>query len=1178
MVPPCSSSSSSLLTNSSVRGNVAGFSRRVSSSSFPLLPSSSDISISSFGGERVLGKMLLTALSEGPLRIKMKRSRRKAFSLLPSSSSLLSIPSSSSFHKFPRSFFSQSYQTHPSRLLSSLSSSSLPTSSSASLSRSSLLTTRFPQSLSSSSSSPLYFLCVLPTRRYLSLFAPSSLRKKSSSSRLSLRDFHQIEQEAELHRHDPYMQQKYLSCLNANGDYAKVIQRFEENRFSSKPFSINDECITEYIKALSYTGQIHSRDLHHLTQVILQYSNPSSSSSSTSDRRRPTPLQEGEGQQEEEGLRQYGRNLSSSSMPSSSSGASSLLGMQQALQTQQIILSQQVNDILRHLLQKDTAGGNGSSARGLDGRRGGGESVKILNGSVRKGSREEDPEEDQEEEEKRKRGFARKVFGSVWLGFKMIGRGVYVTVKTCVRGAWSLLLSPIMAVFVLWSLVTDGFESFQQSAKRLEGNLSPDQKSKEWIATKVIQPSEVKTTFNDVKGCEEVKKEVQEVVAYLRSPEKFLAMGAHLPKGVLLQGPPGTGKTLLARAIAGEAGVPFLHASGSEFEEMYVGVGASRLRQLFAEARRMSPCILFIDEIDALGGRRTLTENKHHRQTLNQLLTELDGFKPSDGVTLICATNLAEALDPALTRPGRIDRIIHVPFPSKKERIEILQHYSANMPLASDVDLDTLACLTSGMTGADLANLLNFAAIRAATEGKEQVTLSEVEESFDRLMVGNRRTGVIMKEEERRLTAYHESGHALLALYTPHSLPLHKATILFRGSSLGVTWSVGKEDSYSTSQQQYLASLDVAMGGKAAEELIFGEGNVTSGCHSDLVRATQLARRMVMDYGMGVEDTQVPMVIGKKEYDVVSEGVKQKVDRAVQRLLDESYLRAKNLLQDKQEELQRLAEALLEHETLSAEEIREAVAGKLKREKPSKTRREVVENGQRGFGDAEDLLPGENDHNEENREGEGVGRATASSSSIAIGGVGGGHHPSSTGRSYANRSEDEKRVRTTLSSSSSASSSASHCRISESVSDAINSGSPAEGLDFKEEEEDLSSSLFSPRISSASSSSSFSEIEKVDPCEDVSSHPSKSRREEEEANPSSSSKKAVYVAGEVQETRRKDGVEGMSRGKGGEEEDDGGVSHRQYHGERGDSDVVTPERDERERSSSTKERRNSNDN
>ncbi|KFG99624.1 ATP-dependent metallopeptidase HflB subfamily protein [Toxoplasma gondii VAND] len=445
-----------------------------------------------------------------------------------------------------------------------------------------------------------------------------------------------------------------------------------------------------------------------------------------------------------------------------------------------------------------------------------------------------------------------------------------------------------------------------------------------------------------LQGCEEVKKEVEEVVAYLKSPEKFTAMGARLPKGILLQGPPGTGKTLLARAIAGEAGVPFLHASGSEFEEMFVGVGASRLRQLFAEARRLSPCILFIDEIDALGGKRTLTENKHHRQTLNQLLTELDGFNPSDGVTLVCATNLLEALDPALTRPGRIDRIIHVPFPSKKERIEILKHYAKEMPLAADVDLEALAGLTSGMTGADLSNLLNFAAIRAATEGKEQVTRAEVDESFDRLMVGSRRTGVVMKEEERRLTAYHESGHALVALYTPASAPLHKATILFRGSSLGVTWSVEKEDTFSQSEQQCLASLDVAMGGKAAEELAFGAGKVTSGCRSDLVRATQLARAMVTNYGMGFTDSKAPMVIGRQDYLLVSDEKKSRVDEAVQKLLDESYARARRLLEEKRDELTRLAEALLEHETLSAEEVRLAVAGKL-RAKPRAEAQQTAE-------------------------------------------------------------------------------------------------------------------------------------------------------------------------------------------------------------------------------------------
>ncbi|PFH37622.1 ATP-dependent metallopeptidase HflB subfamily protein [Besnoitia besnoiti] len=731
----------------------------------------------------------------------------------------------------------------------------------------------------------------LPSVRFATALFPAA-----SGAQVPRQELRQLEQQAELHPTDAGVQQRYFAALNAAGEPLKVVKKFEENAFlkvladaSGGSAAALHGLVVEYLKALCASELIHSRALPDLAKELAPFL----------------------------GKRDRARGSSGGGFDSRDA-RSDARERELDAQLRKLHVEQQqlVLDRLQQLSSQLERATRESEARlGAAGA----------------------PLAPVGSEAAREQGARRR--GAVgWILYLVASalRGSWRALKVGSVGVWSLLLSPVAAVLLIWSFATEALPGLQQAAKKVDG--LPEGKSKEWVEGKIVQPDQVKTTFNDVKGCDEVKKEVEEVVAYLKSPGKFTAMGARLPKGILLQGPPGTGKTLLARAIAGEAGVPFIHASGSEFEEMFVGVGASRLRQLFAEARRVSPCILFIDEIDALGGKRTLTENKHHRQTLNQLLTELDGFKPSDGVTLVCATNLLEALDPALTRPGRMDRIIHVPFPSKKERIEILKHYAANMPLAADVDLETLAALTSGMTGADLANLLNFAAIRAATEGKDQVTRAEVDESFDRLMVGNRRTGVVMKEEERRLTAYHESGHALMALYTPDSTPLHKATILFRGSSLGVTWSVDKDDSYSKSERQYLAALDVAMGGKAAEELIYGEGNVTSGCHSDLVRATQIARTMVTDYGMGVEGSKAPMVIGRKEYALVSDERKKLVDDAVQRLLDASYARARKLLEERKDELQRLAEALLEHETLSASEVKLAIAGKLARVKKREAR------------------------------------------------------------------------------------------------------------------------------------------------------------------------------------------------------------------------------------------------
>ncbi|CAE7287928.1 FTSH5 [Symbiodinium natans] len=363
---------------------------------------------------------------------------------------------------------------------------------------------------------------------------------------------------------------------------------------------------------------------------------------------------------------------------------------------------------------------------------------------------------------------------------------------------------------------TDTFEGFGMGSK------------------KITPVEEVNTTFEDVKGCDEVKEELQEIILYLRDPDRFTRLGAKLPKGVMMSGSPGTGKTLLARAIAGEAGVPFLQASGSEFEEMFVGVGARRIRDLFQEARKHAPCIVFIDEIDAVGSKRSNRDNTAVRMTLNQLLVEMDGFENNNGVVVICATNFPESLDKALTRPGRLDRQIVVPIPDLKGRTEILEMYAAKLLLDEHVDLRTLARRTAGMTGADLANILNIAAVRSSADNLPCIPTKYLEEAFDRVVVGLERRNP-MSEQEKTLTAYHEGGHTLVSIGNAGADPVHKATIMPRGNALGVTWSIPEREKYSERLFELQARLDVLMGGKAAEELIFGPENVTAGCTSDLI-------------------------------------------------------------------------------------------------------------------------------------------------------------------------------------------------------------------------------------------------------------------------------------------------------------------------------------------------------
>ncbi|XP_061360120.1 ATP-dependent zinc metalloprotease FTSH 11, chloroplastic/mitochondrial isoform X2 [Gastrolobium bilobum] len=432
---------------------------------------------------------------------------------------------------------------------------------------------------------------------------------------------------------------------------------------------------------------------------------------------------------------------------------------------------------------------------------------------------------------------------------------------------------------------------------------------------KEVMPEKNVKTFKDVKGCDDAKQELEEVVEYLKNPSKFTRLGGKLPKGILLTGAPGTGKTLLAKAIAGEAGVPFFYRAGSEFEEMFVGVGARRVRSLFQAAKKKAPCIIFIDEIDAVGSTRKQWEG-HTKKTLHQLLVEMDGFEQNEGIILMAATNLPDILDPALTRPGRFDRHIVVPNPDVRGRQEILELYLQDKPIADDVDIKAIARGTPGYNGADLANLVNVAAIKAAVEGAEKITASQLEFAKDRIMMGTERKTMFISEESKKLTAYHESGHAIVALNTEAAHPIHKATIMPRGSALGMVTQLPSSDETSISKKQLLARLDVCMGGRVAEELIFGRDYVTTGASSDLHTATELAHYMVSNCGMS--DEIGPVHIKERP----SSEMQSRIDAEVVRLLREAYDRVKALLKKHEKALHALANALLEYETLSAEEIR----------------------------------------------------------------------------------------------------------------------------------------------------------------------------------------------------------------------------------------------------------------
>ena len=449
-----------------------------------------------------------------------------------------------------------------------------------------------------------------------------------------------------------------------------------------------------------------------------------------------------------------------------------------------------------------------------------------------------------------------------------------------------------------------------------------------------------RVTFEDVAGVDEAKEDLQEIVDFLRDPQKFQRLGGRIPRGVLLVGPPGTGKTLLARAIAGEAGVPFFSISGSDFVEMFVGVGASRVRDMFEQAKKNAPCIVFVDEIDAVGRHRGAGlggGNDEREQTLNQLLVEMDGFEANEGIIMIAATNRVDVLDPALLRPGRFDRQITVPNPDVNGREKILKVHVRKVPIAPDVDLRVLARGTPGFSGADLMNLVNEAALLAARRNKRLVTMGEFEDAKDKVMMGAERKSMAMSEEEKRLTAYHEAGHALVGLKVPAGWPVHKATIIPRGRALGMVAYLPEGDRYSTKYVEYTSRLTSAMGGRAAEEITFGKDNITSGASSDIEQATKMARAMVMRFGYSEQlgtvaygDNQEEVFLGYSmgQKTVMSEDTAQKIDSEVKRIVQTAYDEAKRIITDNHATFVSLAEALLEYETLTGEEIKAILEGK----------------------------------------------------------------------------------------------------------------------------------------------------------------------------------------------------------------------------------------------------------
>ncbi len=457
---------------------------------------------------------------------------------------------------------------------------------------------------------------------------------------------------------------------------------------------------------------------------------------------------------------------------------------------------------------------------------------------------------------------------------------------------------------------------------------------------KLLTEAHGRVTFEDVAGVEEAKSDLEEIVEFLRDPQKFQRLGGRIPRGVLLVGPPGTGKTLIARAVAGEANVPFFTISGSDFVEMFVGVGASRVRDMFEQAKKNAPCIIFIDEIDAVGRHRGAGlggGNDEREQTLNQLLVEMDGFEANEGIILIAATNRPDVLDPALLRPGRFDRQVVVPNPDVVGREKILAVHVRKVPVAPDVNLKTIARGTPGFSGADLANLVNEAALMAARRNKRMVTQHEFEDAKDKVMMGAERRSLVMTEDEKLLTAYHEGGHAIVALHVAATDPVHKATIIPRGRALGMVMQLPERDKLSMSYEQMTSRLGIMMGGRVAEELVFGNDKVTSGASSDIEQATKLARMMVTRWGLSPELGTVAYGENQEEvflgYSVsrqqsISEDTVKKIDSEIKRFVEEGYQLARKILTDHRDQLEVLAKGLMEYETLTGDEIKDLIAGK----------------------------------------------------------------------------------------------------------------------------------------------------------------------------------------------------------------------------------------------------------
>ncbi|MEZ4423210.1 MAG: ATP-dependent zinc metalloprotease FtsH [Gemmatimonadota bacterium] len=508
---------------------------------------------------------------------------------------------------------------------------------------------------------------------------------------------------------------------------------------------------------------------------------------------------------------------------------------------------------------------------------------------------------------------------------------VVVSAEAPQEGWWALLIGVLpwllFIAFWLWmfrTIQSGGNRAFQFGRSK----------------AKMISPDTPKVTFADVAGANEAKDELEEIIEFLKDPQRFSRLGGRLPKGVLLVGPPGTGKTLLARAVAGEAGRPFFQMSGSDFVEMFVGVGASRVRDLFEQGKAHAPCIIFIDEIDAVGRHRGAGLGGGHderEQTLNQLLVEMDGFEANEGVILLAATNRPDVLDPALLRPGRFDRQVVVDLPDVRGREGILSVHAKKLPLAPDVDLEVIAKGTPGMAGADLANVCNEAALLAARRGAEKVNMDDFERAKDKVMLGTERKSLVLNESERRLTAYHEAGHAVVGVRLPGLDPVHKVTIVPRGRALGITASLPEEDRHSYTKEWLEGQLVMLYGGRVAEELEFGAEKVTTGAGNDIERATSLARRMVTRFGMSevvglmaVGDSEQEVFLGRElvQRRETSEHTAQLVDNEVKRILDDAHDRARELISRERELLEAIAQALLERETLDREEIQSLADGR----------------------------------------------------------------------------------------------------------------------------------------------------------------------------------------------------------------------------------------------------------